>query len=119
MKKDIIKSNTILYYRNWEENVRFYRDILGFPINFQNEWFVEFIINEGSCISVADAQKATIKSSLGSGITISFQVADVKSIWHSLDQKNISIGSINEHPWGGLAFFLHDPEGYRLEVWSS
>jgi len=40
----IKRSNTILYCRNWEVTVKFYRDVLNFVIHHQTNWFVEFQI---------------------------------------------------------------------------
>ena len=43
MPADSIKrTNTILYCRNWETTVKFYRDVLKLRVNHEAEWLVEF-----------------------------------------------------------------------------
>lgn len=119
MKETVRVVNTILYCRRWQETVAFYRDILGFPVTFKNDWFVEFEVNSNARLSVAHEQRATIKSSGGQGLTFAFQVDRADDTWQCLLDKGINVGQIKDHPWGGRAFFLFDPEGNRLEVWST
>lgn len=118
MKKTIRVVNTILYCRRWQEMVTFYRDILGFPVTFENEWFVEFKITASAHLSVANEQRASIKSADGRGLTLAFQVNQADRTWKCLLDKGMNVGKIVDHPWGGRAFFVFDPEGNRLEVWS-
>lgn len=118
MKKHIRVMNTILYCQRWRETVTFYRDILEFSITFENNWFVEFRINEGARLSVANEQRATIKSASGRGLTLAFRVDQADEIWNSISAKGIKTGKVANHPWGGRSFFLFDPEGNRLEIWS-
>ena len=110
--------NTILYCRHWQETVAFYREALGLPVTFQNEWFVELAVHEHARLSVANEQRATVKSAGGQGLTITFQVDKADDAWQRLQLKGIPLGKIKDHPWGGRSFFLHDPEGNRIEVWS-
>jgi catechol-2,3-dioxygenase len=118
MRESIRVINTILYCHRWHETVTFYRDILGFSITFENDWFVEFKINDNARLSVANEQRATIKSAAGRGLTLAFQVDQADDIWQCFSVKGIGTGKIADHPWGGRSFFLFDPEGNRLEVWS-
>ncbi|MCP3923489.1 MAG: hypothetical protein GY714_13000 [Desulfobacterales bacterium] len=67
---EIKTSNTILYCRKWKAMVSFYQTKLGLKINTSKEWFVEFKLNERSCLSIADESRASIDSNLGKGITI-------------------------------------------------
>lgn len=118
MKEHIRAINTILYCNRWQETVFFYRNILGFPVTFENDWFVEFKITANSRLSVANEQRASVKSAGGRGLTLAFQVDEADAIWQSLMARGINVGKIADHPWGGRAFFLFDPDGNRLEVWS-
>ncbi|MEP9411789.1 MAG: VOC family protein [Candidatus Brocadia sp.] len=116
--EDIKVLNTILYCHRWQETVSFYRDILGFPVTFENNWFVEFEVNAHARLSVANEQRATVKSARGQGLTLALQVNKADAIWQYLISRGVNVGRIADHPWGGRAFFLFDPEGNRLEVWS-
>ncbi len=118
MKDTIRIVNTILYCHRWQETVSFYRDILAFPVTFENDWFVEFEVSAHARLSVANELRATVKSARGQGLTLTFQVDDADATWHNLMASGVSMGKIAVHPWGGRAFFMFDPEGNRLEVWS-
>ncbi|GAB62485.1 hypothetical protein KSU1_C0889 [Candidatus Jettenia caeni] len=52
-------------------------------------------------------------------MTLAFQVDKADEAWQGLFAKGIRIGKISDHPWGGRSFFLFDPEGNRLEIWSA
>lgn len=110
--------NTILYCQHWQETVYFYQHGLHLPINFASDWFVEFLLTDTARLSVADERRATIKSSAGAGLTLTFQVADIQAAWQSLYTKGSAPGAIRAHKWGAQVFYLHDPEGHRLEFWS-
>ena len=113
----IKRSNTILYCRNWEITVAFYRDVLKFVINHESDWFVEFQLSDNTYLSIANAANASIKSADGGGITLSWQVEDVEKIHRRLNQLGIKTSRI-KRVWESRAFYMFDPEGHRLELWS-
>ena len=109
--------NTILYCRRWREAVTFYRDVLGLGVHVETDWFVEFRVAEDAFLSIADQERASVRSAGGEGITLSFQVADAAG-WHArLALRGVAVGPIRNH-WNAAAFFFRDPEGHRIEVWS-
>ena len=118
MELRIQRTNTILYCRTWQPTVHFYREQLGLPVAFENEWFVEFGLTEDSFLSVADAGRATIASVGGQGITVTLQVPDVEGVKDILDEQGVETTPIR-HKWGGAVLYCHDPEGHRLEFWSA
>ena len=79
---------------------------------------MEFEVNDHARLSIANEQRATVKSGGGQGMTITFQVDKADDTWQRLQSKGIPLGEIKDHPWGGRSFFLRDPEGNRIEVWS-
>src|SRR4051794_31270024 len=76
--------NTILYCQRWQETVDFYQQCLNLPINFASDWFVEFSLTATARLSVADERRATIKSSTGTGLTLTFQVENIQKAWQNL-----------------------------------
>jgi uncharacterized glyoxalase superfamily protein PhnB len=112
-------ANTILYCQAWSECVAFYRDRLGLPVTFASEWFVEFALTESARLSIADERRATVKSSHGAGITLTFQVDDADALWSLFQTEGIETTPCKTHAWGARTFYLRDPEGNRLEIWSS
>lgn len=114
----ISRTNTILYCENWAETVDFYRDIFKFWISHQNDWFVEFQITERSYLSVADVNRASIKSVEGQGITLAWQVEDIQAVHAELIETNITVTDIKNR-WGAKVCYLHDPEKHRIELWQA
>lgn len=112
-------ANTILYCREWQATVAFYRDRLRLPVTFASDWFVEFELTPGARLSIADERRATIHSSGGAGITLTLQVDDADAAWQTLHAAGIAVGKLKDHAWGARVFYLRDPEGHRLEVWSA
>ncbi len=110
--------NTILYCKKWQETVTFYQDDLGLPVNFATDWFVEFHLGGTAYLSVANEQRAKVKSSDGSGITITLQVENAGETWQSLHNLGLNLEPVRRHAWGAQLFYLYDPEGHRLEIWS-
>jgi predicted enzyme related to lactoylglutathione lyase len=114
---DLISTNTILYCGQWEATVRFFRDGLGLAVAFATDWFVEFCLAPDSTLSIADENRASIKSSGGSGMTISLQVEDIGAAWEHAEKMGLRPTTIKEHPWQARVFYLVDPEGHRIEMW--
>ncbi len=110
-------ANTILYCKKWKETVDFYKNRLGLLITHNSDWFIEFKLTETAHISIADEQRASIKSSGGTGITLALQVESATSTWEYLRVSGLDIGPVKEHPWGAQVFYFFDPEGHRIEVW--
>lgn len=111
------RSNTILYCRRWRPTVRFYRDALGLPVLARNQWYVEFRVTSASSLSIADAAKAPIDDVEGQGITLSWRVVDL-----SVTRKRLIDGGLEPFAIRSMghadAFYLYDPEGHRIEIWS-
>ncbi|MFN8492987.1 MAG: VOC family protein [Caldilineaceae bacterium] len=121
MKKNSLPfttTNTILYCQQWQATVAFYRDVLNLPVAFASDWFVEFALTDTARLSIADERRATIKSSAGAGITLTFQVTELQGAWQHLEDQGAKPGLLRRHAWGAQVFYLYDPEGHRLEFWS-
>lgn len=118
LRLQVHTTNTILYCRHWAETVAFYRDGLELPILVENEWFVEFSLGKTARLSIADERRATIQSSAGAGITLTFEVEDVEAVHAALTAAGLTPGALRDHAWGARVFYLRDPEGYRLEFWT-
>jgi hypothetical protein len=96
--------------------VTFYRNTFDFTVTYQNDWFVEFQLTIDSYLSIADESRASIQSVNGQGITLSWQVPQVSEMHAFLLEKNVVVSTISEK-WGAYLFYLHDPEGHRIELW--
>ncbi|NLV71523.1 MAG: VOC family protein [Actinobacteria bacterium] len=119
MQPGLIGSNIILYCGRWAETVGFYREGLQLPVCFSTDWFVEFSLTETSRLSVADEKRACIRSSGGTGITLTLQVVDLEAAWGQAELADLAPTPIETHPWGARVFRMLDPEGHRIEFWES
>jgi len=115
---NIITVNTILYCSKWNETVAFYENKLKLEVAASFEWFVEFKLNDGSCLSVANEERASIGSSGGQGLTIAIKIDDLMETHSHLKEAGLNPTLIKDHPWGAKVFYIYDPEGNRIEFWS-
>ena len=109
--------NTVLYCDEWAATVDFYRGVLGFPVEYESDWFVEFRITDSAFLSVADPRRSTIPAVEGKGITLTFQTTDVAATRSLLEAHDVAATPITQR-WGADVFYCHDPEGHRIEFWS-
>jgi catechol 2,3-dioxygenase-like lactoylglutathione lyase family enzyme len=119
MRENLTSTNTILYCREWDATVRFYRDGLLLPVVFATDWFVEFGLTATSRLSIADEGRASIKSCGNAGITLSLQVTDIDAAREHAQKMGLKPTEVKEHPWDARVFHLFDPEGHRIEIWQS
>ena len=111
-------ANTILYCKRWKETVAFYQQHLGLPITFSTDWFVEFRLAGAAHLSVANEARTSVKSNSGHGLTLALQVDNAETAWRHMQERGLGPQPLRDHPWGAQAFYLFDPEGHRLEIWS-
>jgi catechol 2,3-dioxygenase-like lactoylglutathione lyase family enzyme len=115
----ILAANTIIYCKNWQDSVHFYRDVLGLAISFQkDDWFIEFVVNGAAHLSIADAARCTIPPGSGVGLTLSFFVQDLRGTEAIFKEHNIATTPIKAQGWRAPYFYVNDPEGTRIEFWT-
>ncbi|MBS0012952.1 MAG: VOC family protein [Desulfobacterales bacterium] len=117
MNKAFKTANTILYCKNWQQTVAFYKDRLGLAVNFANDWFVEFCLAGGARLSIADQSRASVKSCGGAGITLALEVEEIEAVRAHMHESGLGPTDIRDHPWGARVFYFYDPEGHRIEIW--
>ena len=112
-------ANTIIYCENWEKTRTFYSESLGLETRFKREdWFIEYIITDTACLSIADASKCTIKPSHGDGITLSFYVDNLNVLFDQFKEGQLNPTEIKAYSWRAPYFYIHDPENTRIEFWA-
>jgi len=111
------RANTILYCRHWSATVAFYRHLLRLPVSFENDWFVEFQLNDGAYLSIAEASRTSIAAVDGQGVTLAWQVSNLAHLHAELAAADAPVTQLRRR-WGAWVFYCHDPEGHRLEFWS-
>jgi catechol 2,3-dioxygenase-like lactoylglutathione lyase family enzyme len=116
---EIKKTNTILYCERWRETISFYHDKLGLKKTYQCDWLVEFRLTSFSYLSVANQKRTTISSADGRGITLSFEIDNIEKAHRKMAVEGLSPTSIRSQVLGADVFYVFDPEGTRIEFWSS
>jgi len=105
----------MLFCGQWQECVAFYRDGLGLDTAFDNDWFVQFVLNSASRLSVADASRAGVESAHGKGMTVTVKVEVIFAAYGTIMGRGFSSGRAEKHAWGADVFYLTDPDGNRIE----
>src|SRR5215204_1585076 len=65
---NVDRANTVLYCDEWVATMAFYRDVLGFEVEHETDWFVEFRVAGDAYLSIADTRRTTIVAVGGKGV---------------------------------------------------
>lgn len=119
MKPSAVESfHTVLFCKEWDACVNFYREVLGFEEVAARAGFVEVQVTPESRIGLLRHKKEGGAANLDTSMILSFKVEDVGKIHQILSERCKGIGELRRHPWGARLFELRDPEGRRLEFWT-
>jgi lactoylglutathione lyase len=102
-----------LYISDMERSAAFYRDLLGIPLEGDDDW------QEASLDGVRFALHRTREGigELSSGtIHVNLQVDDVDAAAERLREAGIEVGETMRDDWGA-ALEVSDPDGYRLYLY--
>ncbi len=111
-----------IYVKNMEEMVRFYNQILEMPV--VRYW--RYSDGDGTMISLggnlielfSKHRHNYYDKSFNGNVSLSLRVKDVKKLHDKFKKKNITIGELEDNPWGDSSFHLVDPEGNRIAFFS-
>ena len=111
-----------IYVSNMDEMVRFYNQILEFPV--VRYW--RYSDGDGTMLNVggniielfSKSGKNYSKKQYHGNVSLSIRVKDVSKLYDKFCKKNIQIGDLVENPWGDSSFHVVDPEGNRLAFFS-
>ena len=115
---EIRTANTIVYCGKWKETVDFYKNHLQLRVTTALDWFIEFELTATARLSIADVSRTSQEACGGKGITIAMEVEDIAAFHVFLETAGLHPPIIRDHAWGAHVFYIHDPEGNRLEFWS-
>ncbi|MBI3998215.1 MAG: VOC family protein [Armatimonadetes bacterium] len=103
-----------LWARNFQATVRFYRDVLGLPVEYEDESFVQFA-TEGTRLYVHSMREAPPLRP--HTVEIHFEVPDVDTAAAALREKGVAFEQPPQNmPWGTRQAWCRDPEGYMVEL---
>lgn len=118
-------SATVLFVKNLEKSVSFYRDILGFSVKNTDDGFVAFDVNghEFALMDINNASKMISSKEVEpekSGahrVLIASFVEDTDKVFNELSEKGvIFIKEPTTQPWGQRTAYFKDPDGNIWEI---
>jgi len=105
------------------ESKKFYTEVLGFGITFENEFYlllhtpdkqseISFLLPEH-----ASQQPLFRPAFNGKGIYLTIEVADVDKVYETIRAKGVPIQiAIRNEPWGDRHFAIEDPSGVGIDI---
>jgi catechol 2,3-dioxygenase-like lactoylglutathione lyase family enzyme len=100
-----------LYVRDVERSARFYRDLLGIPLEGDAGW-MEARFGDGTRFALHALHEGAREPAAGT-VHVNFEVADLDEALSRLRAEGVeSSGPVREE-WGAAAEVV-DPDGYRL-----
>lgn len=110
---------TTLHVSNFEESLRFYRDLIGLPVASNNT-------HDGVSIAMLGPEEApkiellcdgTVPDGHGEGISIGFEVEDLTYATKTMADHGYSLkrGPMSPNPHIQFSFFT-DPDGYEVQL---
>ena len=111
----------ILYVRDLEVEVAFYRDLIGLPVKFQESGYAEFAtrgtkfaLYERSRLPDLIGREATLGGPAGEVV---FLVPDVDAEAERLRRARVEIlAGPTDRPWAHRTLHFLDPDGFVVEL---
>ena len=107
-----------IYVSDMKEMARFYNQILEFPV--VRYW--RYSDGDGTMIDIggniielfSKGRRNYSNKNYYGNVSLSIKVKNVNKLYDHFCKKNITIGELEDNPWGDTSFSLIDPEGNRL-----
>lgn len=118
-----MKLNAGIVTSKLAESKAFYRNVLGFGITFENEFYLlmhspnrqaelSFLLPDH-----ASQQPLFQKPFQGQGMYLTIEVEDVDKVYQELKKKKIDIKiELRDEPWGDRHFAIQDPNGIGIDI---
>jgi len=121
--KNTMKLNAGIITDKIAETKKFYTEVLGFGVSFENEFYLLMHTpSKSSEISFLlpnhpSQQQLFQKPFKGEGMYLTIEVDDVDSLYQSLKKKGIEIKiELRDEPWGDRHFAIQDPNGIGIDL---
>jgi catechol 2,3-dioxygenase-like lactoylglutathione lyase family enzyme len=121
--KNKMKLNAGIVTSKLVETKKFYTDILGFGVTFENEFYIllhtpskeaeiSFLLPNHPSQQPLFQQPFT-----GQGMYLTIEVDDVDKVYNELKNKGVEIKiDIRDEPWGDRHFAIQDPNGIGIDI---
>lgn len=105
------------------ETKKFYTEILGFGITFENEFYLLFHTPNRKDELAFLLPNHPSQSSLflnefnGKGLFLTIEIDNVDELYQNIKSKGIEIAvEIKDEPWGDRHFTILDPNGIAIDI---
>jgi catechol 2,3-dioxygenase-like lactoylglutathione lyase family enzyme len=115
-------NHAMVYVKDVERGLRFYRDLLGFKLvedfRFENKLvYVRLRAPDGDG-TIALHQAGPDDSVLSDGVRLYFEVGELDEFCRKLQQKDFYITKLPQMmPWGWRHAYLNDPDGHEISLY--
>ncbi len=118
-----MKLNAGIITEKLQETKKFYTEVLGFGVTFENEFYLLMHTpNESAEIGFLlpnhPSQKPIFQSAYnGKGVYLTIEVENVDEIYKQLKEKGVKMEvEIRNEPWGDRHFAIIDPNGIGVDI---
>ncbi len=101
-----------LYVSEMARSLRFYRDLLGIPLEGDNDWQEATL--GGTRFALHQAHEGVGELSAGT-VHVDLEVADIGTAADALRAAGVEVRETMRDDWGSAVEFV-DPDGYRLNL---
>ncbi len=120
---ETMKLNAGIITEKLTETKKFYTEVLGFGVTFENDFFILMHTPGGeSEISFLlpnhpSQQPIFQKAFKGEGVYLTIEVDDVDKVYADIKKKGIPIKiELRDEPWGDRHFAIQDPNGVGIDI---
>lgn len=118
-----MKLNAGIITQKLQETKKFYTEVLGFGVSFENEFYLLLHTPDQSAeISFLQpnhpSQKPVFRSEFnGKGVYLTIEVENVDEVYKQLKDEGIQMEiEIRDEPWGDRHFAIKDPNGIGIDI---
>ena len=108
-------SHLFLHVTDLERTREFYASRLGVEVLTDNDGYLRLGGGGGFHIGVEQRPAAEVGAP---GVELELRVTDVDAVAAELRGAGVSVTEPSDQDWGARHAWLHDPDGYRLSIWS-
>jgi catechol 2,3-dioxygenase-like lactoylglutathione lyase family enzyme/uncharacterized damage-inducible protein DinB len=123
LKKEKMKLNAGIVTAKLAETKKFYTEVLGFGVTFENDFYLLLHTPDRSAeISFLQpnhpSQQALFQAPFqGQGMYLTIEMDDVDALYKTLKDKGVSIKiDLRDEPWGDRHFAIQDPNGIGIDM---
>ncbi|MEM6633014.1 MAG: VOC family protein [Bacteroidota bacterium] len=118
-----MKLNAGIITSNLQESKQFYREILGFGVSFENDFYLlmhtpDQAFELSFLLPNHPSQQALFQPPFeGKGIYLTIEIEDVDTLYQAIKKKDVEINiELRDEPWGDRHFAIVDPNGVGIDL---